>query len=180
MFSSDSFVNDGYSIKDASALVGLSASSLRNLESYFHIIIERNPSGQRMYSNDAVNLFKKIKMLTNKGLQYAEIKNQLASDIEAYCRSISSRVEIVDDYRSPEAKNFDLVIKPYSDRINALEKSSIALTNRIIELERSNASLEERDKLHDVVVSSKEEVIASLKAQLEELSNKKRWWKIWS
>lgn len=171
---------EGLLIKEASSVIGLSASALRNIEAFFNIPVARSVAGQRVYSQKLIVLFKKIKAQTSKGLQYADIKKQMeldGVDIKDFTSSYNRKSVIVDDFRSEEAKKFDLVIKPYSDRINALENSNNALTNRIIELERDNASLAERDKLHDVLIGSKDEVIASLNARIDD---KKRWWKIWS
>jgi DNA-binding transcriptional MerR regulator len=159
-----------YSIKEVSSLIGLSPTTLRNIEAFFSIAIERNTAGQRLYTENIVNIFKKIKKYTTEGLQYADIKPLINIEVEGYSNTTPYQ-EIITDDSSQEARKFDLVVKPYTDRITLLETKTEKLTERNLTLERDNATLTER-------VNNKEDIINALSERLQKYEARK-WWQVW-
>jgi DNA-binding transcriptional MerR regulator len=163
------------SIKTVSTLTGISQTTLRSWETHFNIPVGRNTAGQRIYSENTINIFKQIKKLSKEGLHLEEIKPLLNMDLQTYGRPTEDRpkIEIIQD-TPEEKKNYELILKPYTDRIKQLE----VIENKYISMVQETATLTERVKNKDDIISFKDNQINELKERLIKLENRK-FWQFW-
>jgi DNA-binding transcriptional MerR regulator len=161
---------ESISIYKLSELIEVGVTTLKTWESFFEIPLSRNESNARRYTQDNINTFQKIKKLSSDGISLKEVKSlleQLPDD-----RPV---IEILSN-KEPELEttNFDLIIKPYSNRIIELEVQAKEVLQENKDLIRENATFAER-------IKSKEEIIDFQHAQIIKLEEKlsKKWWKFW-
>lgn len=166
----------GLSIKEVSSLVGISASTLRNIEAFFGVPVERNRAGQRTYTENNLNFFKQVKKYTSEGLQYAEIKPLLTIAVEG-CSNATS-FEVISDPIQKHEQDFNIIIKPFENRITELKTYNLELLEENKLLNRDNATLIERVKNKDDIISFQDNSIKEYKERLAKLENK-QWWRFW-
>jgi DNA-binding transcriptional MerR regulator len=149
-------------ITELSEVLNLSQEVLRKYEKFFSITVGRNEKGNRIYSESNVKIFQEVKKLTEQGRTLKEIKLLLNLDNTTYSNSYnnSPKVEVVQE--EPEKQNYELLLKPYTERIAEFKK----LTNELIEenklLIKDNATLSERVKNKDDIITFKDNLINSL------------------
>lgn len=159
-------------INELAESLQVSTSVLRKWEGFFSIKVERNEKGNRKYTNFTIQIFQNIKNLVTQGKKLNEIKQLLFMD-NASCTNAynqASKIELIQD-EPQENKNFDLVIKPFTERITTLEKLNVSLMDENKQLIRENATFEER-------VKNKDEIITFLQERLNRLESKK-WYQVW-
>lgn len=77
-------INKGYTISEASELIGFANHVLRFYEKEFEIEIPRNKSGHRFYTYVEIEKFLYIKTLKERGLSNKQIKTILSSPEEIF------------------------------------------------------------------------------------------------
>jgi DNA-binding transcriptional MerR regulator len=161
-----------YGIKELSALMSTPQTTLRDWEKLFSIPVKRNDFGQRIYTENILTVFKEIKKYKAKGLGQEDIKNKIELELKS-CGNTAERIEVLTDSVPEQELNYNLMIKPYTERITTLETKTNKLTERTIVLERDNATLTERLK-------NKDEIIFMLQQQKQEAESRlnKSWLKI--
>ena len=171
------------SINETALLLAVSQSTLRNWELIYCLPIERNHAGQRIYNDNAISLLRIIKAGTTKGLQQHDIKEQIQQELQSYKEPIP--IEVIGDTMPEQEQNYNLVIKPYENRITTLEMTTSALTVENKELNRTLGRYEgelskynEIITLKDSIINDKDISINELKVRLQEAENKmnKRWY----
>ena len=153
-----------FSTSSLAKLINCSTQTILNWADYYAIPIERDKNNKRIFTEEIVRIYKKIDAYLKSGLKSEEVKERINDDLEGKFYS-QPRIEIIQE-QPEQQQNFNLVIKPYTDRITVLEMTTNTLTEKVIELERNNATLTER-------VSNKDDIITILNQQKEELSRQK-------
>jgi len=169
----ETFTHKTYSIKEVARLIGCTVTTLRNWEEYFSIPIKRNHLLQREYTDNIVTLFKEIYKHQKRGLKVKEIKPLL--NIEFYVENTpQSKIEIMQDKPEEKQQNFELIIKPYKNQIENLERDKSQLLEENKKLLIETATLKER-------CQHKDETINEYKERLKEIETKlnNRWWQFW-
>lgn len=174
------------SINEMSSILQVHPNTLRNWEREFNIIVERDVNGSRKYGENTVSLFKKIKLEVDNSKSIDKVKRLMDEEIGTHngyigrFQNSGPKVEVVQD--EPEEKqNFDLVLKPYTDRIKQLE----IVESKYISLVEETATLKERVKNKDEIIAFKDSLISDRDARIQELKNKldkfesKKWWQVW-
>ena len=186
---------NGININELSSVLDLSTNTIRQWESFYRISTPRNSRGNRHYPDDIINLFKKIKCLVESTKSREEIKalllleNSSYMEVEVSSMNNQSKIEIFETkYEDKESQNYNLVVKPFTDRITTLEMATNALTVENKELNRTLGRYEgelskynEIITLKDSIITDKETSINELKAKLQEAENKinLKWYKFW-
>ena len=193
-----------YSIKEASGLTGIAQTTLREWEAFFQLPVRRNYFGHRKYTEESLNIFREIKKYKLEGLRLEEIKPLININSKSY-ESSTQEIEIIEsmpEQTSINEQNYNLLIKPYENRISELKTLNIELMSRVDniylenrELVRNNATLTERVTSRDEIIrlkdsqlinkdnqlQDKDSIISEYMLRLQELESRlsRKWWKIW-
>ncbi len=203
--------NQGFiNINQLSEVLGVSTSTLRNWERSLGLTVDRTSKGNRCYSEETVKIFQEIKKLLVTGKTLDEIKSIIESTSTSFNTGYNNQpdIEIIQENKSDDVKNFDIIIRPFENRISELKSLNDNLLGENKHLIAENATLAERVKNKDEIIQflqqqkdeiqenlksaldrsnekqnveqtkALEEQNKELKAKLEELENKK-WWKFW-
>ncbi|HOA79612.1 MAG TPA: helix-turn-helix domain-containing protein [Defluviitaleaceae bacterium] len=156
-----------YTISEASELLELESHVLRYWEEELNLNIPRNEMGHRYYTNNEIDIFKKIKDFKNQGLQLKAIKSALDNlnkNNENYSLEITNNSQV--NIANPN----DEKVKKFQIMIRNLFKEALIEYNRIFKEE-----LKEELK-HDL----REEISSQIKTiELNhELKEKERYRKL--
>jgi len=170
-----------YSVKEISALIGISTTTLRNWEEFFSVPVNRNGLGYREYTENSIKIFKKINSWVKEGLQLKEIKPLLNDELEAMA-TLNPKIQIIQSEPEEKQKDFELILKPYQERIKKLEEKEEKFFKESLVLIKENATLTERlkgkDELFSLQKKDWENKIQELQQQKQELEARlnRKWW----
>jgi len=139
----DTLTPSKISIKELSALIRISTTTLRNWEEFFSIPVNRNGLGYREYTENTIRIFRKINSLVKEGLQLKEVKALLTDDFESF-KTLHPKTEIIQSAPEEKQNDFELIIKPYENRITELKTLNSELMEENKFLNRENATFAER------------------------------------
>jgi len=161
-----------YSTSSLAKLINCSTQTILNWADYYVIPIERDKNNKRIFTEEIVRIYKKIDAYLKSGLKQEEVKERIHEDFEDKIYS-QPRVEIIQE-PDQQQENFNLMLKPLNDRVIKLELLNTDLMQENKELIRDNATLTER-------VRNKDDIITMLNQQKIELETRlnKPWWYIW-
>jgi len=160
---------DEYSINDVAKLIEVGVTTIKSWDTFFELPIKRNEKNARRFNQEMINILKDIKLLSSAGMPLNEIKSRLNKQSDP-----DKTVEIIEDDKPNEEKSFDLIVRPFTKQLNELTKKVDILQSDKENLISQVATLSER-------VKGKDQIISMLNQQLEESKNnkmeQKTWWR---
>ncbi len=100
-----------YVISDASKLVDVEQHTLRYWEDELKLDIERSALGHRLYSEDDINTFKKIKALKEQGFQLKAIKMVMADLDKLEALDPASLLKLREQMNDEETQKGDSMVE---------------------------------------------------------------------
>jgi DNA-binding transcriptional MerR regulator len=119
-------------INEVTKLLGVSKSTLRYWEDFFRMTIARNSKNTRIYTQDNIEQFQKIKDYAARGLTLKDIKDLLGE-----VQQVSNSVEIVEKTEVKQENPQPELTNSLLDRIERLheEKARLIARNEFLEIQ---------------------------------------------